>query len=129
MTDPVQRTLETLSAHVSTPPPPHNLRVRTDSPLRSLRVTLIAATLIIAALGIWLILSHAGAPDAPASSQFVLEHLRVRGKPVEPMVLEVRGADALVVMAPRLSAAGEQAESGRTPALMVGKVFPAIVGD
>ena len=127
VTDPVRRAVETLSAHVSSPPPPRDLRVGMGSSRRnSLRVALAAAALVIAAAGVWLILNRTGAPGVPASPQFVLEHLRVRGKTVEPSVMEVPGADALVLMAPRSSAAGAEPKgSVQAPAaLMIGGVIP-----
>jgi len=125
--DPVCRAVETLSAHVSSPPPPRDLRVGMGNSRRIfLRAALAAAALVIAVVGVWLILNRIGAPGAPASPQFVLEHLRVRGKPVEPRVMEVRGADALVLMAPRFSAAGAEPKgSVQAPAaLMIGGVIP-----
>ena len=92
-TDPVRRAVETLSRLVATPPPPRGLRVGVDSSKRtSLWVPLVAAILVVAAAGAWLILNR---PGAPASRQFVVEHLRVGGKTVEPRVMEVRVAPIL----------------------------------
>ena len=126
-TDPVCRAVETLSAHVSSPPPPRDLRLGMGNSRRIfLRAALAGAVLVIAGVGVWLILNHIGAPGAPASPQFVLEHLRVRGKTVEPRVIEVRGADALVLMPPPSSAAGAKPRgSMQAPAaLMIGGVIP-----
>jgi len=125
-TDPVRRAVETLSRLVPTPPPPRDLRVGEAGPkMTRLKVALAAAVLIIAAAGAWLVSNRLVAPETASSPLFVVEHLRVRGKTVEPRVMEVPGADALVLMAPRSTAMGTEPDRAvQAPAaLMISSVI------
>ena len=97
-TDPVRQAVETLSRLVATPRPPRDLRAEAGRPKRTTLRVALAAVLVLAATGAWLALRRSAAPRVPDSPRFVVEHLRVRGRTVEPRVMEVRGAGALVLM-------------------------------
>ncbi len=128
-TDPVRRAVETLCRLVPTPPPPRDLRVgEAGSKMTCLKAALAAAVLIIAAAGAWLVSNHLVAPETPSSHLFAVEYIRVRGKTVEPRVIEVPGADALVLMAPRSSSMGTEPDRAvQAPAafMISGMIAPA----
>jgi len=113
--DPERAAVETLARLAGTPSPPPGLRIGVRSSRnRALKVAATVALTLAAAAG-WMIWRPPRIPARGPVPSFVVEHLRVRGRPVEPRVLEAPGSGALV-----LTVSGEtRRKPGQPPAAAV----------
>ena len=111
-TDPGRRAVDTLAASVKPPGPPRGLRAgRAVRPVPALAVvTLIVGGIALAAW--WALRDGEELPAASdAAATVVVEHLRVRGRPVQARVEELPAAGAVVV-----TIAEERSSSGASTA-------------
>jgi hypothetical protein len=108
--DPARQAVDTLARSAGSPPAPAGLRLggraRSKGVLKRAPALGALALALVAGWRIW-----NSFEERPASGRVVVEHLRVGGQRVEAKVLEVPGAQALVLMLD--CKGGPGAESGR----------------